>query len=58
MCNEKYKGAELVIRTGVYLLKDNEDGGYGFDCAMLAKKYVKDRNRSFYVMYDDQMDDL
>ena len=55
---EKYEGSSLVIRTGVYLLGDTEDGEYGFDCGMLAKRYAKDRDRTFYVLYDNEMENI
>lgn len=56
--NDKYNGAKLVLRTGVYFIKQDEDGGYGFDCAALAKKYIKNRNRTFFVPYGNEMEML
>ncbi len=55
--NDKYKGADITIRTGVYFLGNNEDGGFGFDNASLAKKrYTGDRNKTFCVIYDKERD--
>ncbi len=55
--NEKYPGSNLIVRTGVYVLGKNEDGGYGFDCALIAKKNYSDRDHSFCVLYDKKLSD-
>lgn len=51
--NEKHEGANLVLRTGVYILRNGEDGGAGFDKAFLAKKREADRNRCFLAWYEE-----
>lgn len=51
--NKQYQGANLIIRVGYYTLKDNEDGGFGFDCGLLAKKALKDRSKTVFVEYTE-----
>lgn len=54
--NAKYPGAHLIIRTGIYLIEGNEEGGYGFDSALIAKRTVKDCNESYTIVYDKSME--
>lgn len=41
MINEKYPGAHIIVKTGIYVLKTNEVVGVGLDKALKAKKTVK-----------------
>ena len=52
--NRERPGANIVLRTGVYVLPNGEDGGTGFDKAFLAKKHEKDRDRTFFKWYDGE----
>ena len=54
--NNERPGAKLVLRTGVYIIPNGEDGGTGFDKAFLAKKNVKDRDRTFFKWYDGEFE--
>ena len=52
MINEKYPGAHLIVKTGIYVLKTNEVVGVGLDKALKAKKTVKNPTESFCIVYD------
>lgn len=47
MINEKYPGAHIIVKTGIYVLKTNEVVGVGLDKALKAKKTVKNPTESF-----------
>ena len=49
MINEKYPGAHLIVKTGIYVLKTNEVVGVGLDKALKAKKTVKNHTESFVL---------
>ena len=52
MINEKYPGAHIIVKTGIYVLKTNEVVGVGLDKALKAKKTVKNPTESFCIVYD------
>lgn len=52
--NEKYPGANLILKTGIYILKSNDMGGEGLDKALVAKRSVKDFKESFCVLYEGE----
>ena len=47
MINEKYPGAHIIVKTGIYVLKTNEVVGVGLDKALKAKKTVKNPRNHF-----------
>lgn len=51
--NKKYPGANLMLKTGIYILKDGDTGGDAIDFAVLAKDAVKDADTSYCVMYEE-----
>lgn len=53
MINEKYPGANIIVKTGVYILKPNEVVGVGLDKALKVKKTVKNPTESFCIVYDE-----
>lgn len=52
--NKQYKGAHLVIRTGIYVLPPGEEGGVGFNKAYYAVKREKDKDRCMFEWYEDK----
>lgn len=51
--NEKYQGANLIIKSGTYILKTEDTGGDGLDKALLAKRSVKDFKESYCKLYEN-----
>ncbi len=50
--NEKYPGADIILRTGVCDLKADEEGGIAFNHALLAKRNEKNKHsKSYYKIY-------
>lgn len=54
MINEKYPGANIIVKTGIYILQPNEVVGGGLDKALKAKKSVKNPTESFCILYDKE----
>lgn len=52
--NKKYPGSNIIMKTGVYILKKNDIGGEGLDLALMAKRAVKDFKESFCVLYEEK----
>lgn len=51
--NEKYQGANIILKTGIYILKPEDVGGDGLDKALLAKRRVKDFKESYCELYEN-----
>lgn len=54
-CNEQnkiYNGANIILKSGIYILKRNDTGGDALDWAVMAKDEVKDFNESFCAVYE------
>ena len=54
MYNEKYPGANLILKTGIYILKPEDVGGDGLDKALIAKRSVKDFDESYCKLYENE----
>lgn len=52
--NKKFPGANLIVKSGVYVLKEDDIGGDGFDRALFAKRSVKNFTESFCALYEDK----
>lgn len=52
--NKKYPGANLILKTGIYILKPDDIGGDALDWAVMAKRSVKDFKESFCVLYNEE----
>jgi diguanylate cyclase (GGDEF)-like protein len=52
--NKKYQGAELVFRTGVYVMNKEDLGGDAVDCAITAKRMAKNREESYCAVYANE----
>ncbi len=51
--NKIYKGANIILKSGIYILKRNDTGGDALDWAVMAKNAVKDFNESFCAVYEE-----
>lgn len=51
--NERYEGAELILKTGIYILKPDDTGGDALDWAVMAKRAVRDFNESYCALYEE-----
>ncbi|MCC8160433.1 MAG: diguanylate cyclase [Oscillospiraceae bacterium] len=51
--SEKYPDENLVLKTGMYVLKKNDIGGDGVNLAVHAKRQVKNPKESFCMMYEE-----
>ena len=51
--NKKYPGANLILKTGMYILKPEDVGGDGLDKAFIAKRGVKDFDESYCILYEN-----
>lgn len=51
--NKKYDGANIIMKTGIYILKNNDISGDGMDLAIIAKRRVKDFSESFCALYEE-----
>ncbi len=51
--NEKYPGANIILKTGIYILKPEDVNGDGLDKALLAKRSVKEFAESFCELYEN-----
>ncbi len=52
--NERYPGANLILKTGIYILKPEDVGGDGLDKALVAKRSVKDFDESYCKLYENE----
>ncbi len=52
--NKDFPGANLIVKSGVYVLKEDDIGGDGFDRALFAKRSVKNFTESFCALYEDK----
>lgn len=52
--NKKYAGANLILKTGMYILKPEDVGGDGLDKALIAKRSVKDFDESYCKLYENE----
>ncbi|MGN0108119.1 MAG: diguanylate cyclase domain-containing protein, partial [Hominilimicola sp.] len=53
MQNKKYPGANIILKTGIYILKENDIGGDGIDFALMVKRAIKDFDASFCALYEE-----